>query len=98
MLKLLKPMDGLSDLLRVLTDYWGNLSGGRNALFGSIRHLKADIAERMPFRQSGGPAVPKRVLSDSDWQRIFPKPVKDCLSYTGRRPLSSKEALQAHSG
>ena len=50
MLKLLKPIEGLSDLLRALTGYQGNLSGQRNALPGSKRHVKADMAERRPFR------------------------------------------------
>ena len=31
MLKLLKPIDGLSDLLRALIGYQGNVSGRRNA-------------------------------------------------------------------
>ena len=54
MLKLLKSMDGLSDLLRVLTGYQGNLSGRRNACLGGRRHLKADMAERRPFQAVRG--------------------------------------------
>ena len=58
-LKLLKPIYGLSDLLRAFADNQGDLSGRRNALLGIRRHLKADMAERRPFQAVRGPYSPK---------------------------------------
>ena len=53
--------------MRALTGYQGSISGRRRALLDQLTTLETDSgsseAEKGPFRQSEGPAIPKRAPS-----------------------------------
>ena len=102
--KTLKPVESISRLLRALTGYQRNFSGRRRALQDQQTTREKPIGDHLrltegPFRQSGGPVVPKRP-SQTDrgpfWTDRDPfRPTVDPVILS-EGPLSSKKRPFRH--